>query len=281
MGVFFRIRENFDSMTKSEKKIAEYIFKSSKDIISDSAQEIAIKTSTSPASVIRFTKKVGYNSLNEFKFALVAEEDTKENTEFDYIINSNDSIDLIINKLGNKVIDTINDTKELVDDEKLLEAVEAIKNAETIYLYGVGASAMVAMDFQYKLLRINKKVMFQSDSHLQLAVAVHITNRDVAVAISYSGNTKEVNLAIEEAKKNGATTIAITKCGKSNLSNIADINLNIPSIEKDLRIGAISSRTSQLFVTDSLFLGIAKENLDKTEKNLISTRNLVEVLKRE
>lgn len=281
MGVFLRIRENFDSMTKSEKKIAEYVLKSSKDIISDSAQEIAIKTSTSPASVIRFTKKVGYNSLNEFKFALVAEEYTKENTEFDYIINSNDSIDLIINKLGNKVIDTINDTKELVDDEKLLEAVEAIKNAETIYLYGVGASAMVAMDFQYKLLRINKKVMFQSDSHLQLAVAVHITNRDVAVAISYSGNTREVNLAIEEAKKNGSTTIAITKCGKSILSNIADINLNIPSIEKDLRIGAISSRTSQLFVTDSLFLGIAKENLDKTEKNLISTRNLVEVLKRE
>ena len=281
MGVFLRIRENFDSMTKSEKKIAEYIFESPKDIINDSAQEIAIKTSTSPASVIRFTKKVGYNSLNEFKFALVAEEDTKENTEFDYIINSNDSIDLIINKLGNKVIDTINDTKELVDDEKLLEAVEAIKNAETIYLYGVGASAMVAMDFQYKLLRINKKVMFQPDSHLQLAVAVHITNKDVAVAISYSGNTREVNLAIEKAKKNGATTIAITKCGKSNLSNIADINLNIPSIEKDLRIGAISSRTSQLFVTDSLFLGIAKENLDKTEKNLISTRNLVEVLKRE
>lgn len=110
-----------------KKKIAEYVFKSSKDIISDSAQEIAIKTSTSPASVIRFTKKVGYNSLNEFKFALVAEEYTKENTEFDYIINSNDNIDLIINKLGNKVIDTINDTKELVDDEKLLEAVEAIK----------------------------------------------------------------------------------------------------------------------------------------------------------
>ncbi|AUN02933.1 MurR/RpiR family transcriptional regulator [Clostridium botulinum] len=281
MGVFFRIRENFDSMTKSEKKIAEYIFKSPKDIISDSAQEIAIKTSTSPASVIRFTKKVGYNSLNEFKFALVAEEYTKESTEFDYIINYNDSIDSIINKLGNKVIDTINDTKELVDDEKLLEAVKAIKNAEIIYLYGVGASAMVAMDFQYKLLRINKKVMFQQDSHLQLAVSVHITNRDVAVAISYSGNTREVNLAVEEAKKNGATTIAITKYGKSILSNIADINLNIPSIEKDLRIGAISSRTSQLFVTDSLFLGIAKENLDKTEKNLINTRNLVEVLKRE
>lgn len=59
---------------------------------------------------------------------------------------------------------------------------------------------MVAMDFQYELLRINKKVMFQSDSHLQLAVSAHITNRDVAVAISYSGNTKEVNLAIEEAK---------------------------------------------------------------------------------
>ncbi|NFB21513.1 MurR/RpiR family transcriptional regulator [Clostridium botulinum] len=281
MGVLLRIRENFDSMTKSEKKIAEYIFKSPRDIISDSAQEIAIKTSTSPASVIRFTKKVGYNSLNEFKFALVAEEYTKESTEFDYIINYNDSIDSIINKLGNKMIDTINDTKELVDDEKLLEAVKAIKNAETIYLYGVGASAMVAMDFQYKLLRINKKVMFQQDSHLQLAVSVHITNRDVAVAISYSGNTREVNLAVEEAKKNGATTIAITKCGKSILSSIADINLNIPSIEKDLRIGAISSRTSQLFVTDSLFLGIAKENLDKTEKNLINTRNLVEVLKRE
>ncbi len=73
MGAFFRIKENLNSMTKSEKKIAKYILQSPKEIINDSAQEIALKTSTSPASVIRFTKKAGYNSLNEFKFALVAE----------------------------------------------------------------------------------------------------------------------------------------------------------------------------------------------------------------
>ncbi|EJO5346528.1 MurR/RpiR family transcriptional regulator [Clostridium botulinum] len=279
MGVLLRIRENFDSMTKSEKKIAEYILKNPKSIINYSAEEIGIKTSTSPASVVRFTKKVGYNSLNEFKFSLVRE-GTEDNSKFDHIISSNDGIDTVINKLANKTIDTINDTKKLLDDKKLLQAIKAIKNAETIYLYGVGASALVAMDFQYKLARINKKVMFQQDSHLQLAVSVHITSRDVAIAISYSGNTREVNLAIEKAKKNGANTIAITKCGKNALSDIADINLNIPSIEKDLRVGAISSRASQLFVTDSLFLGIAKENFDDTEKKLITTRNLIEALKK-
>ena len=280
MSAFIKIRENYKSFTNSDKRIDDYIIENHKDVINYSAQEIGEKTRTSPASVIRSSKKLGYNGLGELKIALAISDDTSSKRDnIDDIINFGDSLDLMVDKLKIRSDDTIKDTVSLMDIPKLKDAVDYLKNANYIYLFGVGASAIVALDFQYKLLRINKKTFFHMDNNLQVATSVHITPKDVAIGISYSGRTKEVNMAMKRAKENGAKTIAITKCGKSPLSSISDIILNIPSVEKELRIGAISSRNSELFLTDTLFLGITMDSLNGLENYLINTRKIVEALK--
>lgn len=280
MSVFIKIRENYECFTNSDKKIANYIVENYKEVINYSAQEIGEKTHTSPASVIRFSKKIGYNSLGELKIALaISDDSSSKNDKIDDIITLGDSLDLVVDKLQIKSNDTIRDTVSLMDISKLKEAVEDLKNANFIYLFGVGASAIVALDFQHKLLRINKKTLFHMDSNLQLATSVHITPEDVAIGISYSGRTKEVNMGMKKAKENGAKTISLTKCGKSPLSSISDITLNIPSVERELRIGAISSRNAQLFLTDTLFLGVTMDSLHSLENYIINTRKMVEELK--
>lgn len=280
MSVYLKIKENYDSMTAAEKKIADFIINNPKGIVGVSVQDIGKNTETSPATVVRFSKNLGYGSLAELKIAIATESDpTEDKSELYETISSSDDTETLINKMGNRTIDNIKTTMELIDCAELEKAIKAIRAAENIYVFGVGASALVALDFQNKMVRVNKRVIFNLDSNLQLASSVYMTERDVAIAISYSGKTKEVNLAIEQANINGATTIAITKCGKSNLSSIVDIVLNIPSTEKELRLGAISSRVSQFLVSDMLFLGIVQNQLDVTEEKLIQTRDIIANLK--
>ena len=137
---------------------------------------------------------------------------------------------------------------------------------------------MVAQDFQYKLSRIKRIAIYQKDSHTQLISAVNIEPNDIAIGISYSGETKEVNLALKKAKELGAKTIGITKFNNT-LSKIVDISLHVPSEEKEIRFGAITSRISALVITDLLYLGVAKNNLNKTEEYILKTREFVKKIK--
>ena len=58
------------------------------------------------------------------------------------------------------------------------------------------------------------------------------------------------------------------------------VALRVPSEEKELRIGAVSSRISSFVITDLLYYGVFKKNFDKNKDNLIDSRNNVSILKK-
>lgn len=274
------IKQSFESMTDSEKKIAEYVLNNTSEIYKLSAAELASFTDTSGASVIRFVKKIGFEGFQEFKIALAKNDVEEKGEEVDYdYIDVKDTVREVMSKTARKNIKTIEDTLELLNEKQVEEAIDAIQKAKHIYLFGVGASALIALDFQYKLLRINKNAFMHLDSHMQLSIAAHIEAEDAAIAVSYAGKTKEVYSALSKAKEKGAKCISITKYGSNPVSSIADIKLQVPSIEKDLRVGAISSRIAQLTLIDILFIGVAKNNFGQIDRSLRETRKMVEELK--
>lgn len=281
MQIDLNIKENYDILTKSEKKIAMYIIENPKIAIKNSVQEIGEITGTSPASVIRFSKKIGYDSLSDLKIDLASLDSNSNKEEIDHIIDESDNMIEVLEKVNYKVEEGNKNTISLVNGEMLEEAVRLIKSADTIYIFAIGASGLAAMDFQHKMLRVKKKIIYNLDSAVQLISAMNITPKDIAIGISYSGNTKSVNKSMSEAKENGAKTIAITTSGNNNLSEISDIVINIPKVERDIRLGAISSRNSQFLITDTLFLGCVKDNFEETEKQLIKTRKMTYDLSKE
>ncbi|AYE34056.1 MurR/RpiR family transcriptional regulator [Clostridium septicum] len=278
MSCIFKIKEGFNSFTNTEKKLAEYILNNSKKVVSLSAQELAKNANISPAAVVRFSKSLGYKGFTALKVDLARNSGENEK-EIDITIEPDESTEAIVKKIGKSNTNTIKETLNLINIEKISSAIDILCNAKNIYLFGIGASGLVAIDFQYKLLRINKQVVYQNDPHIQLASSVHIGSGDVALGISYGGESKEVNLGIKKAKENGAKTIAITKYNKNTLSKLGDIVLYLPNEEKELRLGAISSRIAALTLTDILFLGIAREDFYTMEEHLIDTREMIQQLK--
>lgn len=279
MSYILKIEQHFEDFTQSERKIAKYILENRQDVITLSTQEIGILTDTSPASVVRFSRTLGYEGFQDLKLEIAKTQNQDEEKIIDDIIEEGDSIEEVVQKVANQGINTINNTVALLNIEDFEMAINEIKKAKNIYLFGVGASAIVAMDLQHKLLRINKIAVFHPDANIQLAMSVHANKGDLVIGISYRGRSKDVNNSIRRAKENGASCLSITKYGNNPLADLCDINLRVPNVEKELRVGAIASRMAQLMVTDILFLGIAKDNFEEVEKYLKSTKKMTDMLK--
>ncbi|HEY8889032.1 MAG TPA: MurR/RpiR family transcriptional regulator [Clostridium sp.] len=222
---------------------------------------------------------MGFNSLNEMKLQLsISLDKMDQSSEFQFL-DSDLGTKNIIHTIKNSIDSIMQQTVNLLDEEELDKAIELLINAKDIYIFSVGVSALVGQDFYYKLSRINKRCISHLDTHLQITSSILMQPGDVTIAISYSGETKEVIKCAENAKKRKIPVIAITKASINNkIAELSDVVLRVPAVEKSLREGAISSRISQLSIIDMLFIGMARNNIKEVEEKLIETRKALKEL---
>ena len=280
MSCIYKIKQSSSSFTATEKRIAEYILNNREQALEFTAQKLAEETDTSAAALIRFAQKLGYMGITAMKLDLAKDEDESDEL-FNVLIEENDSIELMVKKVQKISELNIQQTYKLLNITNLNNAIDKVKQAKNIYLIGIGGSGIVCMDFMQKLTRINRNVIYHEDFDVLLARLAHIDKEDILIAISYSGETQMVNLAVDYAKEKYVSVIAITQYNvKSTLSKNADIKLYTPIEEKELRLGAISSRNSALVLSDLIYYGIAKENFNETKSDLTKTRSLIHKLKK-
>ena len=279
MDIVLRIKEEYSKLTKSEQRVADYFINNYKEAINESTQSIALITNTSPATVIRFVKTMKFEGIQQLKLALAADIDSDRKYICDEIIHQKDGLEEIIEKNKRNIVNSIEKLYALMDMDLMKQAIDAIDSARKIYLFGVGASGIVCYDINYKLSRIGKDVVFNNDIHLQLVNLNFIKKEDTCVCISYSGNTRETVLVAEIAKKAGAKTVGICCYGKNELSNICDIALRVPQDERELRLGAISSRNTTLTLLDMIYLAITHRHYPDVLQDIESTRDLIKKLR--
>lgn len=279
LDIVLRIKEEYSKLTKSEQRVADYFISNYKEAINESTQSIALITNTSPATVIRFVKTMKFEGIQQLKLALASDIDSDRKYICDEIIHQKDGLEEIIEKNKRNIVNSIEKLYALMDMDLMKQAIDAIDSARKIYLFGVGASGIVCYDINYKLSRIGKDVVFNNDIHLQLVNLNFIKKEDTCVCISYSGNTRETVLVAEIAKKAGAKTVGICCYGKNELSNICDITLRVPQDERELRLGAISSRNTTLTLLDMIYLAITHRHYPDVLQDIESTRDLIKKLR--
>lgn len=282
MKVILKIKEMFNDFTATEEKIANFILNNKEKVTQLSVKELAQAADSSPASVVRFCKKINYEGYQDLKISLIKDLQESENREKIKVYDDiavDDKIEEIMEKIAHDNNNVIKNTINLLSVSEIEKAVKELENADNIYIFGIGASGLVAKDLQYKLMRIKKTVIYYEDTHAQLASAANIESSDLAIAISYSGKTVEVYEALKTAKNRGAKTISISKYGKNPLNEMADIKLQVAGSEKNLRLGAITSRIAQLTAVDILFVSFARNDFNKISEYLKNTRKSVEQFK--
>lgn len=269
-----------DSLTPVGKKLAEYVLKNAKSVPSMSIKELAIKSETSDAAVMRFCKSLGFSSYRELIIALslsTGKSDYNSSVLSHYVdVCSGDSIHDVIRNISYSNQKSINDTMNTLDEIEVEKAVDLIEKADKLIFCGIGASGLVCMDAQQKFLRINRYCLAIADSHMQITEASLLNDKDVAVLVSASGETEEILDTLRQLKENNVPVIAITRYSKSRLAEKADILLSISTPEQVIRSGAMGSRIAMLNVIDILYAGILSRNFDSFVFSLEKTRKALE-----
>ena len=273
-NIEIKVNSVFDQLSNAERNAAQYFLNNANSIFDKPIAVLAKESQTTQAAWVRFCKSLGFKGLKELKksffvqIQMPASENTHENYTVYSDINGYKSVEEISTNVMQSGICAITDTVKLIDSATMEKAAKSIMKAHSVKLFGVSASALVAEDFYYKLLRIGKNACFSKDSHVQLTYAANISPADAAVIISHSGATAEIIEILDAVKKRGAVGIAVTRFSKKNYLNNADIILYSSAPEIYRRSGAMSSRIAQLTVIDVLFSTIAHQNYQVIEKNL-------------
>ncbi|MCI8726343.1 MAG: MurR/RpiR family transcriptional regulator [Hungatella sp.] len=273
--VEIRLRDAKPNMTRTERMVCEYVERRLSDIPALSIKQLAKKSGTSEASVLRFCKTLGYRGYRDFILSLSSalgslDEKAEEKKYTD--IRPGDTLETIIENVSFNNTCSIEETLMVLDKGQVEKAVTLLSLAKWVDWYGLGASGLVCQDAQQKFMRIKKHCQALTDSHSIRTAAAILDKEDVAVLVSNSGTTKEILDALELVKESGAKSIAITRYSKSELALGADVILNISTPEVTFRSGAMGSRIAMLNVVDVLFSAVASKEYDSVKEYLDRTR---------
>lgn len=274
------LRVRYSGLTRQSKRVADFIKASPAKALRMTTKELGEESGTSAASVIRFCNKMGYKSMEDLKIHLARSLNSEEmSLPLENIASKGRSINDLGRILFGDTSNALQETLALLNYDELRKAVELLKKARTVYIFGVGGSSLAALDLFHKLNRIGKPCVYYLDGHTNLEFASVATKKDAVVAISYSGETKEVYLAAKGAENNGAPVISITRDRPSTLSALSTIIFKLSESEKRIRAGAFSSKFSQMFMTDLLYLGVIHEDYNVYEDLLVDTSRIVRGLR--
>ena len=264
MGIIIKLNAMKNQLTSIEKKIAEYILEDPERIKNLTTYEIAQNCDTSQASIVRFSKKLGFSGFPDFKLSLSQDIGNRKAESHVNIMHeelkSTDSFEIIGKKVATENIRAVNNTYEITDFNELEKAVQAINSARKIMLAGVGFSGIVARDLYFKLMELGKVASFENDSHMQLSYLSTMNENDILFVISHSGKTLELFNLAKVAKNKGIKIITLTSVANNPIRELGDIRLSTVEMKSDFRATALSPRISQLTVVDMIYIKLMLEN---------------------
>ena len=243
--------------------------------------KIAKESNIGEATITRFSKKMGFGSLQDFKVTLAQEISISNKSKT--IINSNiendePAIDTA-KKLLSSNITTLEKTVDLINNQDIHNCANMIINARRIYFVGIGYSGIIAQDSNYKFMRIGLNCVSFDSSHTMIMMASIMEKDDLLIAISHTGETDAIIKTVELAKQNNVDVISITQNQESKLKDISDVNLAYVSEETILETGSISSKLAQIFLLDLIYTQVVKEKSSEAIDRKIKTTDAIKSLK--
>ena len=257
-------------------KIAAVLIDDPKAPLTLSITELAERAGTSAASVTRFCRLIGYAGFSELRVDIAGDagrggDNAAWYADIGRSFGPDDPPEEIRNTLFNTHVLSLQTTAGLVDIPTAVRVAKAISGARHLDVYGVGGSALTALETEARLYRIGISVHAWSEIHDGLTSGAILDAQCVAIGISNTGRTEETIQMLSVAKAAGAHTVAITANPDSPLARLADEVLIAASPHGYLQPADLSARHCQLFVVDLLYLLVAQLDFDRTTRLLAAS----------
>lgn len=213
------INTHYDELNDNDYHIAQYVLNHIEETQNMSIIELAEETLTSKSSVLRFTQKLGFSGFSEFKYSL-KEPKIKISEKTSYV--SMQETDLV-------------QTAKLFNQQNIEELLETFHNSDRVFCYGTGwGQRHVLNNFVKNLVPLQKfPIHLESQTELKLVVDKSVTNKDMIIVLSLSGNNKPTEDLLHKLKFKEAPLLSITNLSTNRLASNATYNLYYQSTKID------------------------------------------------
>ncbi len=266
--------------SKSDNKLIHYFLSKGLKACSASISEISSDCDISHATVTRFARKFGFETLKDFKISLAqdlgAQDNNHKSKRSD--INLKESCETTAQKLLQLNQTLLSQTAAEIGFDSVTKMVKTMVSAKRIFFFGIGSSGFLARDSARKIARIGLDVKCYTDPHEIMTQSVMTNSHDVIIYISNSGKTGELVKSAAICSKKGAKICAITAETSSPLYSFTDITLLHAVHDYDLAHGYADSRLSVFFIIDLIYIELLKVLGEKAIKTKQETQNAIDSL---
>ena len=213
--------------SKSDNKLIHYFLVNGLKACSSSISEISADCDISHATVTRFARKFGFETLKDFKISLAQDLGAQDSDSLSKrsAINLKESCETTAQKLLQLNQTLLSQTAVEIGFESVSKIVKEMVNAKSVIFFGIGSSGFLAGDAARKISRIGIDARCYTDSHEIMSHSATVSAQDVVIYISNSGKTGELVRSASICSKKGAKICAITAETTSPLYSFTDLTV--------------------------------------------------------
>ncbi len=277
-NILDRISRKTADLSKGERAVAKAILDEPSKTASENIAELAKRAGVSQPTVCRFCTRFGASGFREFRLTLTAavKEDPQSPQKS---IRSGDTVADVASKVFSCLGTALKDAERNLDNNVLARTIDLVSQASRIVIGAQGLSKAAAEDFSLSLLNMGMHCENYSDPALLLRAIASMHSGDLLIVISSAGESRDLTLAINSAKDNGVSVVALCPSGTA-LSE--QTPLAIKCGYKDEQDGSImAGRIAALAVLQTISAGVSLRRADMVRPISDKIKQAVLPLRRE
>lgn len=273
MKIIDQIRSK-DMFTPTERTIAEYLEKNSREAVNLSLDELAGRLYVSKSSIIRFCKKLGFKGHKELSVQLAKElntfifDDKVLNPSFPY--EPGDDRKKIADKTYTLNLGALEDTYQDLNLDQIYGIAKVIHDQGKVYIYSVESSYLNAKWLELGLRDIGIEARLITIPGSNVHQALRQESDSAALFIQYSERQEGLVRPAQVLKEKKIPVYLITGPKKGPLGNYATETVSISYYEPDPKVYPIGSFMAVKLVTDILYADLFnmdyQKNMDRIQK---------------
>jgi DNA-binding MurR/RpiR family transcriptional regulator len=223
--------------------------------IHQSVGQLAGRAGVSPATVVRLSRRLGYEGFAALKIAIAQEAGSAN--QFGHPSPAAGASAAPYLQVMAADAQSIGRAAQSVDAAAFARAQRAIANAREVLFAGVGGSAALAALAAFRFSALGVRASAPADALTQHLRAGTLATDDVCVAISHTGESKDTIETATTAGRSGATTIGITSFAGSPLTQAVDVALVCADRHDTAAQELFANPVALVSVLGSLHAGVA------------------------
>lgn len=242
--------------TETEKEVIDYLM-NHLDLLEElSINDLAKKTYTSNATIIRLCRKAGYSGYKALKVDLIKEREANkyivESVDYTTPFQFNETTEEIVKNMFSLYQESIKQVYSSLDIDVLKSMAHEIIHKKRIFLFSYGDTQTTVINFTNKLVKVNIFPTLATQFGEERHISKRMNKDDYALIISYRGQERLLE-CVQTLTKNHVRIGLITANNKNVLMPYSDDLIVIPDCEKENRISTFYSQLAFQYVLSNLY----------------------------